>query len=77
MPMPWAAGKNLCLPPVLVWTVDSTLTLCGQPAVYWAGSGAQRTDGVTSLHHYPASVNEVNPTSRYLLARHPLAVGKA
>ena len=64
---------GLCLAPVLVWSVDATLTLCGQPEAYWAGRDAQRTDGVTSLHHYPASVNEVNPTSRSLLARHPLA----
>jgi hypothetical protein len=63
----------LCLPPILVWSVDCTLTLVGQPEAYWARSGAQRTDGITSLHSYPAPVNEVNPTSRFLLARHPLA----
>jgi hypothetical protein len=64
---------GLCLAPVLVRSVDCTLTLCGQPEAYWWRSGAQRTDGVASLHHYPASVNEVNPTSRSLLAWHPLA----
>jgi hypothetical protein len=37
----------LCLPPVLVWSADCTLALCGQPEAYWAGSVAQRTDGIT------------------------------
>jgi hypothetical protein len=64
---------GLCLPPVLVWSVDCTLTLCGQSEAYWAGSGVRHTDGITSLHHYSASVNEVGPTSRYLLTVHPLA----
>ena len=64
---------GLCLPAVLVWSVDCTLTLCGQSEEYWAGRGAQHTDGITSLHRYPASVNEVAPTSRYLLTLHPLA----
>jgi hypothetical protein len=63
----------LCLPPLLAWSVDCILTLRGQSEAYWAGRVAQDTDGVTSLHSYPASVNEVNPTSRYLLASHPLA----
>ena len=63
----------LCLPPVLVWSADCTLTLCGQSAAYWAGGVAQSNDGITSLHHYPAPVNEVNPTSHHLLAWHPLA----
>jgi hypothetical protein len=61
------------MPPVLVWSVDCTLTLCGQPDAYWAGSLAQNTDGVNSLHSYPARVHEVNPTSHHLLAWHPLA----
>jgi hypothetical protein len=64
---------GLCLPAVLVWSFDCTLTLCGQSEAYWAGSGARHTDGITSLHHYSASVNEVAPTSRYLLTVHPLA----
>ncbi len=64
---------GLCLPAILVWSVDCTLTLCGQSEAYWAGSGARHTDGITSLHQYPASVNEVAPTSRYLLTLHPLA----
>jgi hypothetical protein len=63
----------LCLPPILVWSVDCTLTLCGQSAAYWAGSGTRSTDGITSLHHYPSPVNEVAPTSRHLLTLHPLA----
>jgi hypothetical protein len=58
---------------VLVWSVDCTLTLCGQSDAYWAGSLAQDTDGVDALHSYPARVNEVNPTSHFLLAWHPLA----
>lgn len=64
---------GLCLAPVLVWSVDSTLTLCGQSRAYWAGSVVRHTDGITSLHDYSASVNEVGPTSRYLLTMHPLA----
>ncbi len=64
---------GIWLAPILGWSVDSTLTLCRQPEAYWVGRLAQPTDGITSLHHYPASVNEVNPTSRSLLARHPLA----
>jgi hypothetical protein len=64
---------GLCLPAVLVWSVDCTLTLCGQSEVYWAERGTRHTDGITSLHHYSASVNEVGPTSRYLLTLHPLA----
>jgi hypothetical protein len=63
----------LCLPPILVWSVDCILTLCGQSETYWAGRGAQHTDGASALHDYSASVNEVNPTSHYLLAWHPLA----
>lgn len=64
---------GLCLAPVLVWSVDCTLTLCGQARGYWEGTGTRTTDGITSLHQYPASVNEVAPTSRYLLTMHPLA----
>ncbi len=64
---------GLCLPAVLVWSVDCTLTLCGQSERYWAGSVARSTDGIASLHNYSASVNEVGPTSRYLLTVHPLA----
>jgi hypothetical protein len=64
---------GLCLPPLLVWAVDCTLTLCGQSEAYWAGGGARNTDGVTSLHHYGTGVNEVSPASRYLLTVHPLA----
>ena len=65
---------TLCLPPLLVWSVDCTLTLRGQPEAYWATRPAQTTDGINSLHSYPAKrVNEVNPTSRYLLKWHPLA----
>lgn len=64
---------GLCLPALLVWSVDCTLTLCGQSEAYWAADVARNTDGVTSLHHYGASVNEVSPTSRYLLTVHPLA----
>lgn len=63
----------LCLPPVLVWSIDCGLTLAGQSEAYWAGGRARQTDGVTSLHEYPATINEVNPTSRMLLAWHPLA----
>jgi hypothetical protein len=65
---------GLCLPAVLVWSVDCTLTLCGQSEAYWADSRTRHTDGITSLHHYSASVNEVGPTSHYLLALHPLAI---
>jgi len=64
---------GLCLAPILVWSVDCTLTLCGQSEVYWARSGTRHSDGITSLHDYGASVNEVSPTSRYLLTAHPLA----
>ena len=62
-----------CLPAILVWSLDCTLTLCGQSEAYWAGGVAGNTDGVTSLHHYGASVNEVSPTSHYLLTLHPSA----
>jgi hypothetical protein len=64
---------GLCLAPVLVWSVDCTLTLCGQSEAYWAGIGTRHTDGITSLHNYGSSVNEVSPTSRLLLSVHPLA----
>jgi hypothetical protein len=64
---------GLCLPAVLVWSVDCTLTLCGQSEAYWVDSRTRHTDGITSLHHYSASVNEVGPTSHYLLTSHPLA----
>src|SRR6266496_314414 len=64
---------GLCLAPVLVWSVDCALTLCCQSEAYWAGGVARNTDGVTALHHYGASVNEVSPTSRYLLTVHQLA----
>jgi hypothetical protein len=64
---------GLCLPAVLVWSVDCTLTLCGQSEAYWADSRTRHTDGITSLHHYSASVNEVGPTSHYLLTLHLLA----
>jgi hypothetical protein len=63
----------LCLPPILVWSVDCGLTLHGQSETYWTRGAARDTDGITSLHSYPATVNEVNPTSRSLLAWHPLA----
>jgi hypothetical protein len=64
---------GLCLVPVLVWSVDCTLTLCGQSEGYWAGIGTPHTDGINALHNYGSSVNEVSPTSRYLLTLHPLA----
>jgi hypothetical protein len=64
---------GLCLPPILVWSFDCTLTLCGQSEAYWSGARTRHTDGITSLHSYGSSVNEVSPTSRYLLALHPLA----
>jgi hypothetical protein len=64
---------GLCLAPILVWSVDATLTLCGQSEAYWAGIGTRYTDGITSLHSYGSSVNEVSPTSCYLLSLHPLA----
>jgi hypothetical protein len=64
---------GLCLAPVLVWSADCTLTLCGQSRAYWGGTDPRITDGVTSLLHYSASVSELAPTSRYLLTVHPLA----
>jgi hypothetical protein len=64
---------GLCLPPVLIWSVDSALTLCGQSEAYWAEGGVRDTDGITSLHHYSASVNEVSPTAHHLLAWHQMA----
>ncbi len=64
---------GLCLAPILVWSVDCALTLSGQSEAYWAGSGTRYSDGITSLHSYGSSVNEVSPTSRYLLTLHPSA----
>src|SRR5262249_48473896 len=58
---------GLCLAPVLVWSVDCTLTLCGQSEAYWAGIGTRHIDGINALHNYGSSVNEVSPTSRMLL----------
>ena len=64
---------GLCLPAVLVWSVDCALTLCGQSESYWAGSRVRHTDGINSMHNYSGLVNEVSPTSHYLLTLHPLA----
>src|SRR5262249_59314617 len=58
---------GLCLAPILVWSVDCTLSLCGQSEAYWAGIGTRHTNGITSLHSYGSSVNEISPTSTYLL----------
>lgn len=50
---------GLCLPPLLAWALDISLTLIGQAPQYWAGD-------------YSA-VNEGSPTFNHLLAVHPLA----
>ncbi len=50
---------GLCLPPLLTWAADISLTLAGQPPPYWAGNFA--------------AVNEASPTFHGLLAIHPLA----
>lgn len=63
----------LCLPAVLVWSVDCTLTLCGQSEECRTKGATRRTDEITSLHNYTASVNEVASTSSFMLTWHPLA----
>ncbi len=50
---------GLCLPPLLFWALDNTLTLIGQSADYWAGN-------------YSAA-NEASPTFNQLLKIHPIA----
>jgi len=50
---------GLCLPPLVTWVLDSTLTLLGQSADYWAGNFA--------------AVNEASPTFHQLLQWHPVA----
>jgi len=50
---------GLCLPPLLAWGLDVTLTLVGQSADYWAGNYA--------------AVNEASPTFNQLLQIHPMA----
>src|SRR5215470_1761957 len=49
----------LCLPPLLCYTLDVTLTLAGQPSAYWGGERG--------------AVHEANPLARWLLAQHPAA----
>ncbi len=53
----------LCVPPIALCAFDGCVTLWGQPAAYWAGDYAM--------------VNEGNPLSAWLLARHPLAFAAA
>ena len=50
---------GLCLPALLAWALDNTLTLIGQSAEYWAGNYA--------------AVNESSPTFNHLLQVHPAA----
>ncbi len=50
---------GLCLPPLVFWALDATLTLIGQSAAYWQGQRAY--------------VNEGSPTFHYLLTVHPAA----
>ena len=50
---------GLCVPPLVFWALDLTLTLVGQSAEYWQG-------------HW-GHVNVGPPTFEYLLAVHPAA----
>ena len=49
---------GLCLPPILLGSLDATLTLCGQSSVYWAGN-----------YQY---VNEMGGFLNQLLRIHPM-----
>ena len=50
---------GLCLPPLVLYALDTSLTLFGQSASYWAGN----------YRH----VNEASPTFNLLLQVHPAA----
>jgi hypothetical protein len=50
---------GLCLPALLAWALDNTLTLAGQSPAYWDGNYA--------------AVNEASPTFNHLLQFHPAA----
>ena len=63
---------GLCLPPAVVWSIDCILTLCSQSNAYWEGIGTRLSDPTSGLHYY-APVNEVSPTSHFLLVWHPTA----
>jgi hypothetical protein len=49
----------LCVPPVIVSTIDQGVTLLWQPAAYWAGVYSTGQEG--------------NPAYSWLLRQHPLA----
>jgi hypothetical protein len=50
---------GLCLPALLAWALDNSVTLVGQSPAYWAGNYA--------------AVNEGSPTFNQLLQIHPTA----
>jgi hypothetical protein len=50
---------GLCLPPLVLCTLDVSMTLIGQSAAYWAGNYSR--------------VIESSPTFNHLLQAHPLA----
>ena len=52
----------LCVPPLIFYLADVSLTLAGQPSAYWRGN-------------YDA-VREINPLAHFLLAQALFAVGK-